>query len=49
MRVLIGGPLGTGEFDIALSLPHAEFERLRDGLRLVFAGFGTLVEYPTDV
>jgi hypothetical protein len=53
VRVLISGPLatdmGTSEFDIALSLPPAEFERLRDGLRLVFAGFGTLVEYPADV
>jgi hypothetical protein len=52
VRVVIGGPLaadmGTGEFDIALSLPPAEFERLRDGLRVVFAGFGSLVEYPAE-
>ena len=36
--------MGTNEFDIAFTLPTEEFERLREGLRLVFAGFGSLVE-----
>jgi hypothetical protein len=52
VRVVICGELaeqmGTPEFDIALSLPPAEFEQLRDGLRVVFAGFGSLVEYPAE-
>jgi hypothetical protein len=50
VRVFIGCELavymGTPEFDIKLSLPSAEFERLRAGLRVVFAGFGSLVEHP---
>jgi hypothetical protein len=50
VRVVVGGALagrmGTGEFDIAFSLSPKEFERLRTGLRAVFAGFGSLVEYP---
>lgn len=48
VRVAVNGELaarmGTPEFDIGFSLPLAEFERLRDGLRVVFAGFGSLVE-----
>jgi hypothetical protein len=50
VRVTIGGELaqrmGDGEFEIALSLSPEEFARLREGLRAVFAGFGSLAEYP---
>ena len=49
VRVVVGDTLavriGTDEFDIALSLAPDEFEKLRSGLRAVFAGFGTLAEY----
>ena len=52
VRVAIGGELakrmGTAEFDIAFTLPPEEFERLREGLRVVFAGFGSLVEYAAE-
>lgn len=52
VRVLISGELavwmGTREFDIGLSLSPSEFERLRDGLRVVFAGFESLAEYPAS-
>lgn len=48
VSVVIGGELvgrmGTPEFDIRVSLNPAEFVHLRDGLRAVFAGFGSLVE-----
>jgi hypothetical protein len=37
--------MGTTEFDIAVSVSPEEFGRLRSGLRAVFAGFETLVEY----
>jgi hypothetical protein len=40
--------MGTNEFDIAFTLPPDEFERLREGLRVVFAGFASLVEYPAE-
>lgn len=50
IRVVIGGKLaeemGSGEYEIGLSLTADEFERLRSGLRAVFAGFETLTEYP---
>jgi hypothetical protein len=50
VRVLVGGRvaewMGDSEFEIGLSLSPAELERLREGLRVVFQGFGTLVEYP---
>jgi Immunity protein 10 len=53
VRVLIGDELavsmGTSEFDIGFSLPLAEFDRLRNGLRTIFAGFGSLVEYHTEL
>jgi hypothetical protein len=49
VRVVVGEKLakrmGTAEFDIEFTLRLAEFERLREGLRLVFAGYGSLVEY----
>ena len=52
VRVVVGGVLaermGTPEFDITFALPPGEFGRLRDGLRAVFAGFGSLVEYAAD-
>lgn len=52
VRVTVGGELsermGTDEFDIAFTLPPDEFVRLREGLRVVFAGFGSLVEYPAE-
>jgi hypothetical protein len=32
------------EFEIDFTLPPNEFERLRDGLRTVFAGFSVLTE-----
>lgn len=48
LRVFVVGNvaerMGTGEFDIAFSLPHDEFERLRAALHTVFKGFGSLVE-----
>ena len=51
-RVVVGGRLaadmGTDEFDIRLSLSPRKLERLRKGLRAVFAGFGTLIEYPPE-
>jgi len=50
VRVVIGGELaaemGSGEYEIGLSLTPDEFERLRSGLRAVFAELETLVEYP---
>ena len=50
VRVVIGGTLatdmGADEFEIMFVLPPDEFERLRAGLRTVFAGFDTLVEHP---
>jgi hypothetical protein len=50
VRVVIGGNLAermsTAEFEISFALPTEEFERLREGLRSVFAGFGSLVEDP---
>ena len=36
--------MGTSEFDIAFVLSPEEFQRLRDGLRVVFADFSSLVE-----
>jgi hypothetical protein len=46
LRVVVAGELahrmGDREFEIAFSLPADEFERLRSGLRKVFAGFDTL-------
>jgi hypothetical protein len=52
VRVVVGGgvseAMGAGEFDISFSLPPEEFERLRDGLRAVFRGFGTLVEHGAE-
>lgn len=52
VRVVIGGELAermnTAEFDITLALSPEEFSRLREGLRIVFAGFGSLVEYPAE-
>ena len=52
VRVVVMGRLtermGTDEFHIAFALSPSEFERLREGLRVVFAGFGSLVEYPTE-
>jgi hypothetical protein len=49
VRVVIGEKLardlGETDFDIHLSLSPVEFERLREGLRSVFSGFDTLVEY----
>jgi hypothetical protein len=52
MRVAVRGKLaeemGTTEFHITFVLPSEEFERLRNGLRVVFAGFGSLVEYPAE-
>jgi hypothetical protein len=48
LRVVLGGDLadqmGDSEFEITLALSPEEFSRLRDGLRAVFAGFGTLAE-----
>ncbi|MGL6076254.1 MAG: Imm10 family immunity protein [Fimbriiglobus sp.] len=48
VRVVIGRQLAvsmaTPEFDIGISLPPGEWQRLRDGLRVVFAGFDSLVE-----
>lgn len=53
VRVVIGGELAermnTAESDIALALSSDEFGRLRDGLRVVFSGFGSLVEYPGEL
>jgi hypothetical protein len=50
VRVVVRGEvaerMGTTEFNITFALPPQEFERLREGLRVVFAGFGSLVEYP---
>ena len=40
--------MGTAEFDIAFAMPPEEFGRLGKGLRVVFAGFGSLVEYPAE-
>jgi len=52
VRVVVRGDvaerMGTTELDIAFALPPEEFERLREGLRVVFAGFGSLVEYPAE-
>jgi hypothetical protein len=52
VRVVVGGEvaerMGTPEYEIAFALPPEEFERLRDGLRAVFAGLGSLVEYPGE-
>jgi hypothetical protein len=49
VRVVVGKKLAekmaAGEFEIGIALPPKEFERLREGLRAVFAGFDTLVEY----
>jgi hypothetical protein len=49
VRVLIGEKLardmGDNEFEIQIALASDEFERLRNGLRVVFAGFDTFVEY----
>ncbi len=49
VRVVIGEKLAAGigdsEFEICVSLPPDEFERLRQGLRTVFAGFDTVVEH----
>jgi hypothetical protein len=48
VRVVVDGrmavEMGDSEFVIALSLQPAEFDRLRKGLRAVFAGFPSLVE-----
>jgi hypothetical protein len=48
VRVVLSGrtaeSVGDGEFEIGLSLTPDEYERLRQGLRLVFRGFDTLVE-----
>jgi Immunity protein 10 len=48
VRVMIKGDLtkrmGTAEFEIALGVPAAEIDRLREGMRAVFAGFGSLIE-----
>jgi hypothetical protein len=48
VRVVLSGrtaeSIGDGEFVIGLSLTPEEFERLRQGLRIVFREFGTLVE-----
>ena len=38
--------MGDDEFEITLALPPEEFARLREGLRVVFAGFGSLVKCP---
>jgi len=50
VRVVVGGALadrmGTSEFEIKFSLSPGKFERLRTGLRTVFAGSESLVEYP---
>jgi hypothetical protein len=50
VRVVVSGrtaqELGDREFEIGLSLPPEEFEKLRQGLRIVFEGFGMLAEYP---
>lgn len=50
VRVLMIGPvaerMGDSVFDIGLSLSSEEFKRLQQGLRLVFHGLGSLVEYP---
>src|SRR5689334_7746324 len=46
LRVVVAGELahrmGDREFEITFSLPADEFDRLRSGLRKVFAGFDTL-------
>ena len=48
VRVVLSGrtaeSIGDGEFEIGLSLIPEEFDRLRQGLRIVFRGFGTLFE-----
>jgi hypothetical protein len=48
VRVVLSGrtaeSLGDKEFDISLSLTADEYDRLRQGLRLVFRGFDTPVE-----
>ncbi len=50
IRIVVGGQtaqrLGDSEFDIGLSLAPEEFLRLRKALRVVFEGFGSLVENP---
>ncbi|MCE9531482.1 MAG: hypothetical protein K8T89_10230 [Planctomycetes bacterium] len=50
VRVVVQGEvaeaMGCTEFVITFALSAEEFVRLREGLRLVFAGFGSLVEYP---
>jgi hypothetical protein len=49
VRVVVGGEvaerMGDREFEIAFVVPPEEFESLRAGLRVVFAGFDTLREY----
>jgi hypothetical protein len=51
IRLVVGGQtaqrLGDSEFEIGLSLAPEEFGQLRKALRIVFEGFGSLVEYPT--
>jgi hypothetical protein len=52
VRVKIGGPvaeqLGEREFEIGLNLSSRKFQRLRNGLRLVFRGFDILTEDPAS-
>jgi hypothetical protein len=52
VRVVVIGELsermGTAEFDIAFAMQFKEFERLREGLRMVFEGFESLVECPAE-
>ena len=52
VQVLFDGSLsermGDSEFEIRLSLTLEEFERLREGLHVVFKDFGSLVEFSAD-
>ncbi len=52
VRVVLVGAVaeqaGAARYEIGLSLAAGEFERLRDGLRLVFAGYGCLVVSPVE-
>jgi hypothetical protein len=48
VRVVLSGrtaeSVGDSEFEIGLALTPDEYERLRQGLQLVFRGFDTLVD-----
>jgi Immunity protein 10 len=52
VRVAVQGKvaeaMGTTEFDIAFALSSQELERLREGLRVAFAEFESLVDYAAE-